>query len=89
MSGKLGKEFIVDHSHGVFGESASELGEGGMIGSRIIKGKARELIEGYSVVNLGFQLRVGIDAEPLLEQEAFHNDQWRIGFVAVGVSPTG
>jgi hypothetical protein len=80
---------MVDHSHGVFGESASESTEGGMIGSRIIKGKAQELFEGYSVVNLGFQLRVGIDLVPLLEQEAFHKDQGRIGFVAVGAFTDG
>ena len=49
-----------------------------MIGSVIFKGEPQELFEGYSVVDLGFQFRVGIDAEPLLEEEAFHKEIWHI-----------
>ena len=49
-----------------------------MIGSIILKGEPQELFEGYSVADLGFQFRVGIDAEPLLEEEAFHKEIWHI-----------
>ena len=69
---------MVDHAHGVFSESASETGKGGMIGSGIVKGKPQELFEGDSVVDLGFQLRVGIDLEPLLKKKAFHKEKRRI-----------
>jgi len=80
----LVKEFIVDHAHGIFGKSASEPGESGMIGSIIVKGKPQESFEGCSVVDLGFQFRIGIDAEPLLEQKTFHKYQGRISCVALG-----
>jgi len=80
---------MIDHAHSVFGESTSEPGESGMIGSGIIEGKTQELFEGYSVVDLSFQLGVGIDLKPLLEQEAFHEDQRRIGFIALGTFADG
>jgi hypothetical protein len=80
---------MIDHAHSVFGESASEPGEGRMIGSGIIEGKTQELSEGYSVVDLGFQLGVGIDFKPLLEQEAFHKYQGMIGFITLGAPADG
>jgi hypothetical protein len=73
---------MVDHAHGIFGESASEPGEGGMIRRRLIEGETKKLLEGDPVVDLGFQLRIGVDAEPLLKQEAFHKKQRGIGLVA-------
>jgi len=85
----LVKEFIVDHAHGIFGESASEPGESGMIGSIVVKGKPQESSEGCSVVDLSFQFRVGINAKPLLEQKAFHKYQRRISCVALCALPNG
>ena len=85
----MGKQFMIDHAHSIFGESAPEPGEGGMIGSGIIEGKTQELLEGDSIIDLGFQLGVGIDLKPLLEQEAFHEDQRRIGFIALGTPADG
>ena len=85
----MGKQFMINHAHSVFGESASEPGESGMIGSGIIKGEPQEFFEGDSIIDLGFQLRVGIDLEPLLEQEAFHKYQGMIGFIALGTSADG
>ena len=85
----MGKQFMIDHAHSVFGESASEPGEGGMIGSGIIEGKSQEFLEGDSIIDLSFQLGVGIDFKPLLEQEAFHKYQGRIGFIALGTSADG
>ena len=80
---------MVDHAHGIFGESASEPGEGGMIGRRLIKGKTQKLLKGGPVVDLGFQFRIGVDLEPLLEQEAFHQDQRWIGLVSFGAFTDG
>jgi hypothetical protein len=53
-----------------------------MIGSGIIEGKSQELFEGGPVVDLGFQLGVGIDFKPLLKEKAFHKEKRRIGIVA-------
>ena len=55
-----------------------------MIGSGVIKRKAKECSERGPVVDLGFQLRVGIDMEPLLEKEAFHKEDGGIGFFSFG-----
>lgn len=52
-----------------------------MIGRGLIKAKSEKLFEGDSVVDLGFQLRIGVDAEPLLEQQAFHEDKRWIGHI--------
>jgi hypothetical protein len=60
-----------------------------MIGSGIIEGKAQELFERYSVVDLSFQLRVGIDAEPLLEEQAFHKDNRWVSFVSFSAFADG
>jgi hypothetical protein len=80
---------MVNHTHGIFRESSSEPGECGMIGSGIVEGKSQELFEGDSVVDLGFQLRVGIDLEPLLEKKAFHKENRRIGRIAFKVFTDG
>jgi hypothetical protein len=73
---------MVDHAHGVFRESAPEPGEGRMIGCGIVKGKSQELFERGPIVDLGFQLRVGIDLEPLLKKKALHKEKRRIGVVS-------
>jgi hypothetical protein len=73
---------MIDHAHTVFRESSSEPGEGGMIGSEIVKRKTKELFEGDSVVDLGFQFRIGIDLKPLLKKKAFHEEKRRIGIVS-------
>src|SRR5664280_480277 len=73
---------MIDSAHIVFRESSSEPGEGGMIGGGVVKRKPQELFEGDSVIDLGFQLRIGIDLEPLLKKKAFHQDKRRIGIVA-------
>jgi len=80
----LAEEFIVDQAHGIFGESSSEAGESGMIGSGIIERKAQELFERCPVIDLGFQLRIGIDVKPLLKEQAFHKKDRRIGFFSPG-----
>jgi len=80
---------MVDHTHGIFGESASESGKGRMIGRRLIEGKSQKCLEGGSVVDLGFQLRIGGDSEPLLEQQAFHQDQRGISLVSLSAFADG
>jgi len=80
---------MVDHPHGIFGESASEPGKGGMIWRRLIEGETQKLLKGGPVVDLGFQFRIGVDLEPLLEQEAFHQDQRRISLVPFGAFADG
>ena len=52
-----------------------------MIGGRKINRELQECPEGVSIVYLGFQFRIGIDVEPLLE-ETFEQDQRRIGFIS-------
>ena len=74
---------MIDHAHIVFRESSSEAGEGGMIGSGIVERKTKELFEGDSVVDLGFQFRIGIDLKPLLKKKAFHKQKRRIGIVSL------
>ena len=59
---------MIDHAHIVFRESSSEPGEGGMIGGGVVKRKPQELFERDSVIDLGFQLRIGIDLEPAEEE---------------------
>src|SRR5659263_17585 len=73
---------MIDHAHIVFRESSSEPGEGGMIGSGIVKRKPQELFEGDSVVDLGFQLWIGVNLKPLLKKKAFHKEKRRIGIIA-------
>jgi hypothetical protein len=73
---------MIDLAHGVFRKSAPESGECRMIGRVIVKGKSQELFKRSSVVDLGFQLRIGIDLKPLLKKKAFHQEQRRIGIVS-------
>ena len=85
----MGKQLMVDHTHGIFGESASEPGKGRMIRRRLIERKTQKCLKGSPVVDLGFQRRIGVDSEPLLEQEAFHQDQRRINLVSFGAFADG
>ena len=73
---------MIDCTHGIFGQSSSEPGEGGMIGCGIVEGEPQELLERDAIVDLGFQFGIGIDLEPLLEQEAFHKHYGRIGAIS-------
>src|SRR3989339_129958 len=74
---------MVDGLHNVLGESASEAGEGGMIGSEVIHGELQELFKGAPIVDLGFQLGIGIDVEPLLQKQAFQKQEGMVGLVAI------
>jgi hypothetical protein len=73
---------MIDQAHGIVREPASKTGKGGMVGGSLIEGKPQKLLEGDPVIDLGFQFRIGVDVKPLLEQEAFQEDQGRIGLVA-------
>jgi hypothetical protein len=53
-----------------------------MIGGRKINRELQECPEGVSIVYLGFQFGIGIDAEPLLEEETFEQDKRRIRFIS-------
>ena len=53
-----------------------------MIGCGIIHREAQELFEGGPIVDLSFQLRIGINVKPLLKEEAFHQKYGRISFVS-------
>jgi hypothetical protein len=74
---------MIDHAHRIFRKPSSEPGESRMIGSDIIKRKAQELFEGIPVVDLGFQFGIGVDFKPLLKQQAFHQEERRVGAVAL------
>ena len=43
---------------------------------------SQKLFEGAPIVDLGFQLGIGIDMKPLLQKEAFQKQQRMIGIVA-------
>jgi len=75
---------VVDGFHGFLGQSASESGKGGMIRRGFIHGQLQELFEGTSIVDLSFQLGIGIDVKPLLKEQAFHKKDRRIGFFSPG-----
>ncbi len=62
--------------------AASEAGEGGMIGREFIHGQLQELFERTPIVDLGFQLGIGIDVEPLLQKQAFQKQEGMVGIVA-------
>ena len=49
-----------------------------MIRRRLIKGKIEELLERYPIVDLCFQLGIGFNMEPLLNQETLEQKQRRI-----------
>ena len=52
-------------------------------------GGAAFRFKGAPVVAMGFQFWVGVDVEPLFEQEAFHEDQRRPCLVAIGTLADG
>lgn len=83
------EEIIVNSAHGIRRESASEAGKGAMIWRRLIKRDAEKLLKGDSVVDLGFQFRVGVNTEPLLEEETFQKEQRRIDFISFVTLPVG
>ena len=55
----------------------------------MIEGQTHEFLEGDPVVDLVFQLRVGIDPVPLLKEKPFQEHQWRIGVGAATAAPDG
>ena len=57
-----------------------------MIRRGFAQGQAEEFFKGQPVIDLVFEFRIGIDAEPLLQQYAFEQQQWWIG---IGAFPTG
>lgn len=77
----MAEELIIDSVHGIRGKSASEAGEGAMIRRWLIKGDPQKFLKRYSVVDLGFQFRIGVKTEPLLE-ETFQKEERRIGLIA-------
>jgi len=60
-----------------------------MIGSSVIEGESQELLEGQSVIDLGFEFGVGADMEPLLEKQTFHKDSRRVSLVSFGAFSDG
>jgi len=52
-----------------------------MIWGRLVERDSQEFLKRYSVVDLGFQFGIGIDAEPLLEKETFEEEKRGIGFI--------
>ena len=54
-----------------------------MIGRGTVKRKPQELFKRDSVVDLCFQLRIGIDLKPLLKKNTFHQEKRRIGIVTL------
>jgi hypothetical protein len=76
---ELTQDLGVDRVYGGFGQSAAEAGEGGVIRCGLAEGQAQKGFEGESVVDLVFQLGVGLNAEPLLKQQAFEKHQRRVG----------
>ena len=53
-----------------------------MIGRKFIHGQLQELLEGAPIVDLGFQLGIGIDVKPLLQKQAFQKQERMVGVVA-------
>ena len=62
---------MVDGFHGVLGQAASEAGEGAVIWRGFIHGHTQELLEGDPIVDLGFQLGIGIDAKPFVTDRCY------------------
>jgi hypothetical protein len=50
-----------------------------MIRSRLAEGKPQNGFEGQLVVDLVFQFGVGLNPEPLLQEQAFEEHQWWVG----------
>lgn len=79
---KLPQDFGVDLIHGILRQSFSETGKRGMIRRGFIQRQLQELFERNSVVDLVFQLGIGLDAKPLLEHQTFKKQQRRPGIGA-------
>jgi len=75
LPGKLLKNDAVDPIHRLFGQAAPETGKSGMVGGMLIEGQPHEFLEGDPVVDLVFQLRVGIDPVPLLQEKSLQEHQ--------------
>ena len=60
-----------------------------MIGREFIHGQLQELFEGAPIVDLGFQLGIGIDVKPLLQKQAFQKQEGMVGIVAFRVLTDG
>jgi len=60
-----------------------------MIGSGVIEGEPQELLEGQSIIDLGFEFGVGADMEPLLEKQTFHKDNRMVGLISFGAFSDG
>ena len=52
-----------------------------MIRRGFIHGQLQELFEGAPIVDLGFQLGIRIDVEPLLEKQTFQKQERVVGIV--------
>ncbi len=52
-----------------------------MIGSEFIHGELQGFFEGAPIVDLGFQFGIGIDVEPLLQKQAFEEQERMVGIV--------
>ena len=50
-----------------------------MIRGGFIQGQLQELFKGQAIINLVFQFRIGVNAESLLQHEAFKKQQRRVG----------
>jgi hypothetical protein len=53
-----------------------------MIWGRLFKGDSQEFLKRYSIVDLGFQFRIGVDVEPLLEKQTFQEEKRGIGVIS-------
>jgi len=53
-----------------------------VIGRKFIHGQLQEIFEGAPIVDLGFQLGIGIDVEPLLQKQAFQKQEGMVSIVA-------
>ena len=60
-----------------------------MIWRRFAKRETEESFKGKPVVDLVFQFRVGINTKPLLEHQAFKEQQWREGSSAFAAGAHG
>jgi hypothetical protein len=58
-------------------------------GGRLIKRDSQKFLKRYSVVDLCFQLRIGVDAEPLLEEQTFQKQKKRIGLISFATFSDG
>ncbi|MEN6373609.1 MAG: hypothetical protein ABFD75_02365 [Smithella sp.] len=53
----------------------------------MIKRKSEKLLEGDTVIDLGFQFGIGFDMEPLLQQKVLEQKQRRIMLVSSMLLP--